>query len=403
MATATIRPRRQPSTDSDDDAWLPLTPTEQEKYSGSSSSKSRTDGIGGGSANDKDGTKENASWWYIDNLALFGDSKVALVLSGLLLLVALALSALVDGSLSFFERLSPEEIAYRALEPAPSLAPSTIYNRSSSVVQQLSPEELPALLLSEEMRVAFERDGVIAIRGLLDASTLNALDVATMGLVREQQQKNIAKSQERPKVMTGRKPSGKQFYTVRQNAIFLPSPNENVTSPFVVAAMLSAIPKVATSLLLLQMKQQHQSTNITEMMCTNETTPTTVRILRDIFLAKDDDKYICGWHVDDIGFWPALADAPGVNAWIALDDMPLEYGGGFALAVGSHHGSWRHDAYQLTGSTHSFPEGGFTSSKNILHDRPGNGTCNIQDTAPHLHRRMEETKRIYDIKRGDGT
>jgi Phytanoyl-CoA dioxygenase (PhyH) len=153
-------------------------------------------------------------------------------------------------------------------------------------------------------------------------------------------------------------------------------------------AMMSAIPQVATILLQLHYEDS----------CTNET----VRILRDIFLAKDEEQYICGWHVDDVGFWPALADAPGVNAWIALDDMPIENGGGFALAVGSHQGTWRHEAYELTGSTHSFPEGGFTSSKDILHNRPGNGTCNIQDTAPHLHRRMEETKRIYDIKRGDG-
>jgi hypothetical protein len=90
-----------------------------------------------------------------------------------------------------------------------------------------------------------------------------------------------------------------------------------------------------------------------------------------------------------------------VNAWVALDDMPVDLGGGFALAVGSHTASWRHEAYNLTGSTHSFPKEGFKSSKDILQNRPGNGTCNIKDTAPHLHRRMEETKRVYDVRRGD--
>jgi len=149
---------------------------------------------------------------------------------------------------------------------------------------------------------------------------------------------------------------------------------------------MSNVPKVAAALLQLG-----------DQTCSNQT----VRILRDIFLAKDEEEYICGWHVDDIGFWPALSDAPGVNAWIALDDMPVDRGGGFAVAVGSHTASWREAAYNLTGSTHTYPVGGFKSSRDILQNRPGNGTCNIKDTAPHLHRRMEETKRIYDLKRGD--
>jgi hypothetical protein len=46
-------------------------------------------------------------------------------------------------------------------------------------------------------------------------------------------------------------------------------------------------------------------------------------MLRDIFLAKDSEQFVCGWHVDDTGFWPAVAEAPGVNAWIAVDDMPV--------------------------------------------------------------------------------
>lgn len=33
--------------------------------------------------------------------------------------------------------------------------------------------------------------------------------------------------------------------------------------------------------------------------------------------------------------------------------------------------------------------------------RTGSGTCNLKESAPHIHRRMEETKRIYPVKRGD--
>ena len=52
--------------------------------------------------------------------------------------------------------------------------------------------------------------------------------------------------------------------------------------------------------------------------------------------------------LDDYGFWPATADSKGINAWIAIDDMPANRGGGFALSVGSHVASWRHKAYGET-------------------------------------------------------
>lgn len=106
-------------------------------------------------------------------------------------------------------------------------------------------------------------------------------------------------------------------------------------------------------------------------------------------------------HVDDTGFWPATAEARGVNAWIALDDMPVEKGGGFALAVGSHTAHWREEAYNVTGTTHTFPEEGFRNATDMLDNRVGNGTCNIKNAANHIYRRMEETKRVYNIKKGD--
>jgi hypothetical protein len=368
----------------EDDSWIPLTPPEERFSRGigrsiGSHSRNTTDSNSKGNENFSSFPKEGKRWYY--GLALFGDSTLALAISGLLLLISLATSALVDGNLPFLERPSPEDIAYRRLGRTPTIGPPVVFQMEAP----LDPNQ--SVIVSEEMRASFERDGVIAIRGLIDSKTLDALDSATMKLVKKQQKETAAKDNQRPKVLTGRKPAGSQFFIVRQNAIFMPGEGTNITSSFFDVAMMSAIPMVATRLL-----QKHQDT------CTNET----VRILRDIFLAKDEEQYVCGWHVDDIGFWPALADAPGVNAWISLDDMPIELGGGFALAVGSHKATWRHDAYVLTGSTHSFPNGGFNSSSDILHNRPGNGTCNIKDTASHLHRRMEETKRIYDIKRGDG-
>ena len=114
--------------------------------------------------------------------------------------------------------------------------------------------------------------------------------------------------------------------------------------------------------------------------------------------------------MDDHGFWPALASAPGINAWVALDDYndtatdidSDEQEGGFALAIGSHTASWRHEAYRVTGAAPTVPPEGFTSAQDMVTRREGSGTCNIKHAAPHLQRRLEETKRVYlDLQAGD--
>ncbi len=124
-------------------------------------------------------------------------------------------------------------------------------------------------------------------------------------------------------------------------------------------------------------------------------------MIRDVFLAKDDDEYICGWHVDDLGFWPATANSLGINAWIAIDDMPIEEGGTFAVSVGSHKASWRYDAYEMTGATPTFPPNGYTSAMDMIQNRVGYGTCNLKAAAPHIHAKLETNSRIYDLKAGD--
>lgn len=333
-------------------------------------------------------TTSSADDSMLTRLALFGNSSTALVGSFLLFICSVVASMYLDGSLSsaFLNRLtevrsSTDLLNYKRLGPIPELGPAIIYevDGSNSVNS-----------LTREMLVHYERDGVIALRGLLDAATLQRLEQASHQLVLEQHQKNTVKAKERPKVLTGKPPPPKQFFTQKQGVIFsVDADSKERHSAFVQAAMLSNIPKVAAFLLGFD--------NRNDQSCTNET----VRIMRDILLAKDEEEYVCGWHVDDVGFWPALADAPGVNAWIALDDMPVDQGGGFALAVGSHKAEWKEEAYNITGSTHSFPEGGFKSSRDIFQNRPGNGTCNIASSAPHLHKRMENSIRVYNIQKGD--
>ena len=104
-----------------------------------------------------------------------------------------------------------------------------------------------------------------------------------------------------------------------------------------------------------------------------------------------------------------MADAPGINLWVALDDYnntaanhSVDPEGGFALAVGSHVAHWRHEAYHVTGAAPTVPEEGFSSALDMVSRRVGSGTCNIAHSAPHLQRRLEETKRIYrDLQAGD--
>ncbi len=313
--------------------------------------------------------------WYT-NLALFGDSNIALFFSFAMFVFSFLVSLHADGKLpSVPWSISASDKAYQNLEPLPIIAPAKIFHSTDLVDNRVS----------KEIHESFDRDGVIAIRGLLDPELLKALDGATEKIVQEQQSRNEEKKKIKPKVLTGRGKRPQQFFTVGEGAMF--ELMENSTSPFVEVALQSNIPQIVADLLNFD---------------SDESTDATLRVLRDIFLAKDEEEYICGWHVDDVGFWPALVEEPGepigINVWIALDDMPIHKGGGFALAVGSHSTSWKEEAYDAIGSTHTYPRRGFNSSRDVLQNRPGNGTCNIEHTSPHLHRRMEETKRVYDIK-----
>lgn len=323
---------------------------------------------------------------WLQYVAIFGNSTKSLVASASFLLLAIGIALYIEHFPASYKGLISKFEAYQKLGPIPSLGPAKVFewNDIFTETDQISQEALDS----------FDRDGVIAIRGLLDKEILARVGHEASLLMKEEFEKKALK----PKgPLTGRKPSnsGTQFFTVKEGMIF--HDFKNVTSvddsterrtddqsvpAFLQVALQSRIPHVVAKLMRTSQDE-------------------TIRLMRDIFLAKDTDEYICGWHVDDTGFWPATAEAPGINAWIALDDMPVQNGGGFALAVGSHDADWRHHAYKVTGSTHTFPPEGFLSAKDIVERRVGNGTCNIEIAAPHLHQRMEDTKRTYDLRRGD--
>lgn len=223
------------------------------------------------------------------------------------------------------------------------------------------------------IREEYERDGVVCVRGLIDTNLLDALDQASI---------------EQPNRPPNRKKKRSQFYT-EEHSVLLENP---AFLHLGTSGKGSRVAQVATELLHLNNSDWDP-----------EDGTTTTRIVRDILLAKDDEQFVCGWHTDDLGFWPATPDSPGINAWIALDDMEnVTETGGFALAVQSDRAIWKEAAWFATGaSAANFPSGGYTSAADLLTRRTGQGTCNLQRAAPHIHQRMEETARIYPVRRGD--
>lgn len=287
-----------------------------------------------------------------------------------LLFVAVALSLSLDASVDTVDGEHGKlEALHQQLGPIPDLGPPRVFS-----IQYDS---------TESIHDAYAKDGVVAVRGLIPSILLDKMDRESRELIKQHQAR--------------RNKSSQQFYAQHHGAVFLNPPtviasSDNLTTPklenvtaFLETALLSKIPIFASKLMLPELQIGEK-----------------VRMIRDIFLTRSNKQgYACGWHVDDTGFWPATAASPGISAWIALDDMPSMGGGSFALAVGSHKSSWRYDAQYITGATTFFPADGYQSAADMFANRTGSGTCNIQTSAPHLYRRMEETKRIYNLQKGD--
>jgi len=234
---------------------------------------------------DKGSNVSSSSW--LSKIAILGDSPISLGVSFMILLVAFGISLRLDD-----KPVDP----YTKLGPVPIIDPPRIYPAN-----EVHP------FVSDEIRRAYQKDGVVAVRGLIDSDLLQALDRESAMLVDEHRQKSKGNN----------KRQGTQFHMAIHNSIFrepptlidASDPTQYNTTGFQELILQSKVPLVAAGLLGLKANE-------------------TLRLMRDIFLTKDEDPYICGWHVDDLGFWPATPESPGINAWVALDDMPLEHGGG---------------------------------------------------------------------------
>lgn len=121
--------------------------------------------------------------------------------------------------------------------------------------------------------------------------------------------------------------------------------------------------------------------------------------------------------MDDQDFWPESfessasmesgKDQTGINVWIALDDMPAEYGGSMLMSAGSHKVPWRHDAYLAIGQNHSdyraksMEESADDAQELINKGLPPVLTCSMSDVAPELASKLEKKRRDFDIRKGD--
>lgn len=104
-----------------------------------------------------------------------------------------------------------------------------------------------------------------------------------------------------------------------------------------------------------------------------------IRILKDAIFAHTSTKEGCGFHVDDLGFWPA--NSTGVTFWIALSPMRVTEGGGIRVAKGSHiANSWIAECREAVTE---------------------NATCEIAEHAPSCHERLYAMSETYDMEPGD--
>lgn len=105
--------------------------------------------------------------------------------------------------------------------------------------------------------------------------------------------------------------------------------------------------------------------------------------LRDAYFVMQGSSKGCYFHVDDAFFWPSPRDAPGpgVNVWLALDEISAEIGGGLAVARGSHTAEYLDCREAISG--------GFMN------------TCQLAEIAPEKAKRLERIAVIPEMQPGD--
>ncbi len=251
---------------------------------------------------------------------------------------------------------------------------------TSKHIYEISAEQRTALLspqndleefneLLQSIKHTYDTEGFVLIRGLLDDDTNERLMTAGKEL------KETAR------------PIGNVFTSLEFGSAF-----NTEKMIFRQVALESAIPAMIARVLL-DIKEK-------ETTCDDETSSpiTTLRLLKDAFMAKGKEESHCGWHVDDSTFWPTDSSSSGVNVWLSLDDIPAKYGGGMAVSPKSHIAEWKSDAYKSIGSTPTIPTAGLS----ISHlPKTFGRTCEMKLLNEEINSKIESTKLEFDYQPGD--
>ena len=145
--------------------------------------------------------------------------------------------------------------------------------------------------LSDEQLAAFNRDGVLVVRNLLDQAHVDNINSAIETAYRTTTVMDIVQAV---------KGGNASYYKEIQFDVWR-------VDATVANLALQSLPSFVAP------------------MVTQDDSK--IRLLRDAYFHYEKGGRGCGWHVDDMGFWPTEPNTAGVTVWIALDDMPDGAGG----------------------------------------------------------------------------
>jgi hypothetical protein len=140
------------------------------------------------------------------------------------------------------------------------------------------------------------------------------------------------------------------------------------TSPEVASFALQSLPKIVAPIL---------------SYSTNPQNEVEFRLLKDALFRYKAGGQGCGWHVDDVGFWPTQEDSDGPTIWIALDELRVAEGGGIALV--------NKTLFEETSNV----------TLDFCRQAIKQNTCNMAVISPECNAQMEASKMEWDMKEGD--
>jgi len=207
------------------------------------------------------------------------------------------------------------------------------------------------LSLTPEQIETYQREGVVFIPGLLTAE--ESLKLRTSG------------EWAMNRVFQVSKLFGTKLYSAFGFDVWR-------TSPDLASLVLQSLPPIVAPILSYSKNEEDQ---------------VEFRLLRDSLFKYKAGGEGCGWHVDDVFFWPTEEDKDGPTVWIALDEMSIAEGGGIALVNRTLFETTSTDSNNVT----------LDFCRHVIRD----DACGMLSLSPECYSRMEASKLQWDMKPGD--